>query len=77
MEQGAPPISLSRAERSALERWRANEADPERALKAGVILLAADGADNETIADATGVDRHTVGRWRVRFAELRLAGSSA
>ena len=74
MDQGVPEIVLSRTERSALERWKANTADLQRALKAEVILLAAEGADNQTIAAAIGIDRHTVARWRARFSELRLAG---
>jgi transposase len=37
-------------------------------------LLAADGMTNKEVATKMGVKAHTVGRWRSRFAELRLAG---
>jgi transposase len=37
-------------------------------------LLAADGMSNKEVATVMGVKAHTVGRWRSRFAELRLAG---
>jgi len=37
-------------------------------------LFAADGMSNKEIATEMGVKAHTVGRWRSRFAELRLAG---
>jgi transposase len=39
-----------------------------------MILLAADGMANKEIASQMGVKAHTVGRWRRRFAEFRLAG---
>jgi len=39
-----------------------------------MILLAAEGMTNKEIATHMGVKAHTVGRWRNRFAELRLAG---
>ena len=37
-------------------------------------LFAADGMSNKEVAMEMGVKAHTVGRWRSRFAELRLAG---
>ena len=37
-------------------------------------LLAAGGMLNKEVATELGVKAHTVGRWRSRFAELRLAG---
>jgi len=42
--------------------------------RAGMILLAAEGMLNKEIASRLGVKAHTVGRWRSRFAELRLTG---
>ena len=42
--------------------------------RARMILLAADGMSNKGVATEMGVKTHTVGRWRSRFAEWRLAG---
>jgi len=39
-----------------------------------MILLAADGWENQEIADELGVHRTTVATWRKRFAAERLAG---
>jgi len=39
-----------------------------------MVLMAATGASNSDIATELGVKSHTVGRWRARFAELRLKG---
>jgi transposase len=39
-----------------------------------MILFAAEGMSNKGIAMEMGGKAHTVGRWRSRFAELRLAG---
>jgi transposase-like protein len=39
-----------------------------------MILLAADDFSNADIAEELGVKPHTVGRWRTRFNEHRLAG---
>ena len=42
--------------------------------RARIVLLAADGRSNEEIAAEMAMKPHTVGRWRSRFAELRLVG---
>ena len=38
------------------------------------MLLAADGLTNTAIADRLEIDKHTVGKWRNRFAAARLDG---
>src|SRR5215475_11779228 len=43
-------------------------------MRAGIILLAADGLNNCAIADEVGVSRMTVLTWRKRFAVRRLEG---
>ncbi|MDR2187867.1 MAG: helix-turn-helix domain-containing protein, partial [Azonexus sp.] len=40
--------------------------------RAHLVLLAADGMQNREIAARLGLDRMLVGRWRGRFAQLRL-----
>ena len=43
-------------------------------LRAGIVLLAADGVQNKLIAQMLGTGRIQVGRWRERYAKQRLAG---
>ena len=38
------------------------------------MLLAADGLTNSAVADRLGIAKHTVGKWRNRFARDRLDG---
>ena len=71
----AEKIVLNKRERAALDRWsKGRRVSVRQRERAGMILLAADGMANNEIADKMGVKAHTVGRWRSRFAELRLAG---
>lgn len=68
-------IALSKKERTDLYRWSQGRTVPVRQReRARMILLAAEGMTNKEIASQMGVKAHTVGRWRSRFAELRLAG---
>lgn len=66
-------ISLSRTERATLRCW-AKRAERRLAQRARIVLLAADGQQNNTIASQLRTDPQTVGRWRLRFAERRLEG---
>jgi len=71
----AQKITLSKAERSALECWSQGRTVAVRqAERARMILFAAAGRSNQEIAAEMGVKPHTVGRWRSRFAELRVGG---
>ena len=42
--------------------------------RAKIVLMAAEGQQNKTIAEFLGMDRRQVSRWRRRFVEKRLAG---
>ena len=44
------------------------------AMRAEIVLLAADGMNNRAIAATLGVTRLTVGLWRKRFAKKRFDG---
>jgi len=44
------------------------------AQRAQVVLLAAEGRQNEEIAARVGIGRVAVARWRKRFVEQRLKG---
>jgi len=71
----AQNIILSNEERTALNQWsKGRKVSVRRKERSKMILLAAEGMSNKEIASKLGVKAHTVGRWRSRFAELRLAG---
>ena len=71
----AQNITLSKKERTALHRWaHGRKVSVRQKERARMILLAAEGRANKEIASKLGVKAHTVGRWRSRFYELRLAG---
>jgi transposase len=71
----AIPIELTPAERTELERReRARTSRQQDALRARIILLAAEGATNSAIAEQLGITRFTARRWRARFAAHRLDG---
>jgi len=71
----AQDIMLSKRERITLQRWsQGRTVSVRQSERAGMILLAAEGLLNKEIAGRLGVKAHTVGRWRSRFAELRLTG---
>jgi hypothetical protein len=64
----APPLQLSKKERSALEGIAASISLPHRAVReAKGLLMAGDGVANSTIAETLGVSRSTVLQWRGHF----------
>jgi transposase len=64
--------SEERAELAALVRSKLTRV--RLALRARIVLLAAQGLQNTEIAAQVGVGRVQVSRWRERYAQLRLAG---
>jgi transposase len=71
----ATPIVLSAEERGTLEAWvRATSIERRRVERARIVLLAAEGLASRAIARELGCRHHTVSKWRVRFAQDRLAG---
>lgn len=68
-------IVLSDDEREVLERWaRRPKSAQALALRCRIVLGAADGATNQEIAAQLRCHPTTVGKWRNRFAELRVDG---
>jgi transposase len=68
-------LELSEAERSELEGWsRRRKTAQALALRARIVLRAAEGLSNTAIADDLGIAKHTAGKWRERFARLRTDG---
>ena len=71
----AVEIELTDDERARLEGWvRRRTSAQALALRARIVLAAADGLSNLEIAERLGVSRPTVTKWRNRFAEVRLDG---
>jgi len=75
MSRTAAPISLSAEEAAALETWTRARSMPLRVVeRARIIRMAAEGKQNQDIAEELGVSRPTVQLWRQRFLALRLSG---
>ena len=71
----AQKIVLNTEDRQTLERWsRGRSTQARLVIRARIVLLAAEGKDNQTIAAELDTDRMLVGRWRKRFADSGLAG---
>jgi transposase-like protein len=68
-------IELSAAERAALESTSRRYSAPYRdVVRARIVLLSADGAENVEIARRVDLPVQVVSKWRKRFFEERLAG---
>lgn len=68
-------IELTSAERSSLERISRRYTAPYRdVVRARIVLLAAEGAENQEIARRLDTPVQIVSKWRKRFFEERLAG---
>ena len=68
-------VVLSAAERSYLERQvRRHRIARSMADRCRLILRCAEGVPNKVVAAELGVHEHTVGKWRRRFVQARLAG---
>lgn len=71
----AIPIVLDDAQRQKLEQLKRGRCVPVRlAERAAIVLHAADGLENQAIAQELGISRQKAGRWRERYAKLGLAG---
>ena len=71
----AVPITLTKDERRELQKFARGRSTPARlVLRAKIVLRAASGMRNDAIAEDLDVQPKTVGLWRKRFAEKRIAG---
>ena len=67
-----PPISLAAAERQALEALSRRHATPQQlALRARIVLAAADGLNHRQIARQLGVSLDMARLWRRRWLALQ------
>lgn len=68
-------ISLTVQENNRLLEWtRRGTTAQALALRARIVLAAAEGVANAEVARRTRVTKQTVGKWRSRFIERRLEG---
>jgi len=75
MGRTAVAIALTEGERRELEGLASRRKTAQGlAQRARIVLLAAEGAENKDISLRVNVAPNTVGKWRRRFAEHRLAG---
>ena len=69
-----PVVELSAEERQGLEALvRAHRTPQQLALRARIVLAAADGLNNTQIARLLGVEDDTVRLWRMRWLGLQAA----
>src|SRR3954449_9101680 len=75
MARGAAVIELSADEERGLRALlRRPSVSEQQALRAQIVLRAAEGATNTQIAAELGVSLPTAGLWRRSFCEQRMAG---
>ena len=71
-------VAVSTEERRVLEPLARAKAAPQRLVeRCRIVLLSAEGWDNEAQADDLGIDRQCVRRWRHRWAKARPALAAA
>ncbi len=71
----APTIQLTPKQRKTLTRLvKGRRTEVRVAMRAKIVLAAAQGLENREIAEKLAVTRETVGRWRSRFAEKSVEG---
>jgi len=75
VSKSATVVELAAESREQLERWvRSSTTEQRLALRARIILAAADGAFTGEIAERLRIRPATVSRWRTRFARAGIAG---
>ena len=68
MSRQAQPIALRQADRLELQRWVAAHGTPQQvAQRCQIILSAAEGQQDKTIAAGLQINFKTVALWRARF----------
>ena len=68
MPRQAQPIALREADRLELQRWVAAHGTPQQvAQRCQIILSAAEGQEDKTIAAGLQINFKTVALWRGRF----------
>jgi putative transposase len=71
------PITLTETEFSELEKLVNKHSTPQQiALRSRIILLAADGRNNQEIGRELNISRYMVRHWRLRWLDLSEYGES-
>src|SRR5215203_507747 len=71
----APAVDLSETDQKwLLAQTRSRTASKRLGERCQIVLLAAEGKENDEIAKVLGIHRHTVSRWRSRFIEQGRIG---
>jgi len=71
----APRITLSDEQRMQLIQFSRSRSLPLRLIqRAQIVLLAAEGRQDQDIAEQLDITRQTAGRWRKRFLRLGVPG---
>ena len=71
----APALVVTNAQREVLSTWSRSRALPQRqVLRARIVLLAAEGVPNRSIAARLDCSQPTVRLWRERFVAMGIAG---
>ena len=71
----AVELVLSDEERATLERYVRRGTTAQRlVMRARIVLLCAEGLENQQVGRRLRMSAFTVGKWRRRFAEDRLDG---
>jgi len=68
------PIDITVEEKQELRNLRYRHEGKRSWVRAEIVLRAAGGQPNYSIAKELGISRNTVKHWRFRFARERLAG---
>ena len=67
MSRISQPVALSLADQTQLKQWKSAHGTPQQvALRCQLVLAAAAGQQDLSIASAYGVSRHTAALWRRR-----------
>ena len=67
------PLELNPQERETLQAWsRRGRTNQALAMRARIILLAAEGVESIDVANELGLSNQTVCKWRGRFLQERL-----
>lgn len=71
----APRIHLSKNDRVLLGAYAGTTREPSKYVqRARIVLMAAEGLENQEIGERLGISRQKASRWRHRFADRGIEG---
>ena len=73
MPRKLPALSLSPSQQQQIQQWLTAHGTPQQVVLRGrIVLAAAEGQPESTVAEQLGTQRQTVRLWRTRFAQRGL-----